>query len=113
MATPTKSQVIRFLAFGLGFWLTALILAFFFGVGWFFLVGAIRRLLLAIPASRLALDRMIFGEQHAALTKEKWEQAGRRRWLSLGLGSFVTLAWLVLAGIAFARFNFPLIDLLR
>ena len=102
----------RFLAFGLSFWIAGLILAAFFGFGWFFLAGTVRRLLLAVPQARHRITRAIYGEERAMEILSLEEQAGSRRLISTGLQGVITLAWILLTIIVFARFNVRLIDIL-
>jgi len=112
MVGLTKAQTLKFLAFSLAFWLAGALLAMVFGLGWFFLLGGVRRLLLTLPQTRLTLTRIIFGEERAEWTREQLHQAGvRRRRLSTGLEGIATIGWLVLAVIVFAKFNFRVVDL--
>ncbi len=105
-------SVVRFLAFGLSFWIVGLVLAAFFGFGWFFLAGAVRRLLLAVPQARRRITKAVYGEQRAKQILSMEEQAGSRRLISAGLQGVITLAWIALTILVFARFNIRLIDIL-
>jgi hypothetical protein len=110
--TVQPRSVARFLVFGLSFWIVGLILAAFFGFGWFFLTGAVRRLLLAVPQARHRITRAIYGEERGKEIQRLEERAGSRRLLSTGLQGVITLAWIVLTILVFARFNVRLIDIL-
>lgn len=103
---------LRFLAFGLSFWIIGLILAAYFGFGWFFLAGAVRRLLLAVPQARHRITRAVYGEERAKQILQVEEQAGSRRLLSAVLQGIITLVWIALTIFVFARFNIRLIDIL-
>lgn len=112
MAIQARSSV-RFLAFGLSFWIVGLLLAAFFGFGWFFLVQAVRRLLLTIPQARRRMTRAIYGEERASEILRMEQKAGGRRLISLGLQTAITMAWIALTFLVFARFNVPLIDIFK
>ena len=103
----------RFLVIGLSFWIVGLILAAFFGFGWFFLAGAIRRLALAVPQARRRMTRVIYGEERANEILRMEEEAGSRRRVSAGLQVVITMAWIALTIIVFSRFNIRLIDILK
>jgi len=102
---------LRFLAFGLSFWSVGVILAAFFGLGWFFLLETVRRVLLAVPHVRWRLTRAIFGDERANGIRRMEDEAGSRRLVSGLLQVVITLAWIALTIFVFARFNIRLIDI--
>jgi len=101
----------RFLAFNPSFWIVGLVLAAFFGLGWFFLAGTARRLVLAVPHARRRVTRAIYGEERANEILRSEQQAGSRKPISVALQAVISLTWIALTILVFARFNVRFIDI--
>lgn len=102
----TRQSPVPFFFVSLGFLVVGLLLAVFAGLGWLFLLLAVRRVLTALPSTRRWL--------RARFRDLPEENPGTDRQLMLVTGvlrGVAALAWLALALIIFLQGNPSLLDM--
>lgn len=109
----SRSKVGRFLVLALPFWLVGLGLAIFVGLGWFFVVQALRRLILTVPAVRNWIGRLVLGEPTASEGADLRRSGADNTPITFVLQGLATAGWAILAAVVLANFNVRLIDYLR
>ena len=111
LTIPSKQGVIKIVIFNLLFWSVGVGLAYWFGLGWFFLLGTFRRLFIAIPWLYIPTVRVFFGSERSEAERRKLsESTGLLRW-HYALQTIIILAWIALTVFAFAYVNVRLKDL--
>src|SRR5689334_10286105 len=96
LSTQPKARTIIFL---LVVWIIGIMLAFWFGLGWFFLIETLRRIILAIPTVYLAFLRHVVSAERANEEKQLLRQKEVRIFYVWRL--IVALIWLLLTGVVF------------
>lgn len=107
LSVQSKAKTIIFL---LLLWIVGVALAFWFGLGWFFLVEALRRVIIAIPKIYLAFLRVFVSAERA---NEEKQLLLRKEVRSFYAWRFiVSLIWILLTIVVFLYANIRLADLL-
>lgn len=105
-----KLPAMKVIVFELSFWVVGVALAFWFGLGWFFLLGTIRRLFIAVPWLYVPTVRILLGEDRAELEKVRLSEKGPRvRW-HYTLQAIIMMAWVTMTIVAFRYANIRLAD---
>jgi hypothetical protein len=86
-----------------------IVLAYFWGLGWFFLIITVRRILISIPYLRKLFQRVIGID----MNDQKTENPPKEKQISEILGLIIIVAWLAMTIFVFAKVNIPLYDLFR
>jgi hypothetical protein len=102
----------RLIIFLLSFWIVGVFLAFFWGLGWFFLLESLRRLITYIPPLNNWVRKITIGEGKFA-TFESNTANSKLVIASKFLGVIIMLGWIGLTIFIFAKLNFPLVDIIR
>lgn len=105
--TQPKTRVIIFL---LSLWIIGVVLAIWFGLGWFFLIETLRRILIAIPKIYLIFLRLVVSPQHADEEKQRLTQKQVRIFYAWRM--IIALIWLLLTVVVFLYANIRLADFL-
>jgi hypothetical protein len=98
------SPKVRTLLFLLLFWILAVLLASWYGLGWFFFVITIRQLAIALPCLRNAIRSAISMEEHA-------DERGALVSLHLLFQAVIIIGWIAMTIVVFLKANVRLIDL--
>jgi hypothetical protein len=89
------------------YWVLSVAIAIWFGLGWFFLMVTLRRLMIAFPFSRNWINRV------TGVEKPKSESNGTLIiWHNI-LQTFIIVIWLSLTIVVFLKANIRLSDVLR
>jgi hypothetical protein len=104
---PSRSFPLRLFLFFAALPLAGIGLAYWFGLGWFFLFVALRAAVTSLPGPRQFVLSLLFGTQLAGeLGTEIDERRGAALRASLALPTL--LMYLALAAVVFWKFNVPL-----
>jgi hypothetical protein len=87
--------------------LAGVVLAYWFGLGWFFLMVAIRVVLSSMPAPRGLVTRLLFGKETSNNLQAALQQRPGRA-IKKALALPTVLIYLSLAVIGFLKLNIPL-----
>jgi len=110
--TVSKRQIVIVAGFELGFWLLSIVIAFWFGLGWLFLIGTVRRLFVAIPWLYLPTITILMGESRSEAERARILRGGSNmRWHYI-LQAAITLGWLTMTILAFTYANVRLVDVI-
>lgn len=101
--------LIRVTSFLLLLWLTGLLLSIWFGLGWFFFLESIRRIIIAIPQTYIPFLRLVVSTERANEEESILEKKSAR-WLYVWRGA-VACIWLILTVVVFKFVNIRLIDI--
>lgn len=101
MQEITRAFVKMYLFF-LGTWIFGLILAYFWGMGWFLLVGAVRRVLVYFPPLRRRFRSLFLKEELPP------DANSGLPLFSNALATFNLIAWTVFTIVVFIKWNIPL-----
>jgi hypothetical protein len=104
-----KKHSLRIILFLISFWLIGVICAFFFGLGWFFLIESLRRLLTYIPTLNRKLQNHS-GDEAGQLTSESEATDPKLVHLSNIFRLVILLGWIGITIFVFAKVNIPLIE---
>ena len=85
-------------------------LAIWFGLGWFFLVETIRRIIIALPTTYIPFLRIVVSSERANEEKELLSKKEVR--LFYAWRFVVALIWVILTIIVFLVANIRLVDLI-
>ena len=105
-----KFQSLKLLLFLLSFWGIGLLLALFFGLGWFFLFESLRRLLTYIPPINHRVRNYFIEKGDGKKTYEITENPSLKK-VSNIIGLMITIIWLALTVFVFFYVNIRLIDI--
>lgn len=105
ISTQSKIQTILFF---LMLWILGVALAVWFGLGWFFLIETLRRVIIAIPTTYIIFLRIVVSPTRAEEEKRLLEQKEVRLFYIWRL--IVALIWLLLTIIVFLSANIRLAD---
>ncbi|HXD11781.1 MAG TPA: hypothetical protein VN653_17075 [Anaerolineales bacterium] len=108
LSNQTKTRTIIFL---LSLWIVGIVLALWFGLGWFFLIETLRRMLIAIPKIYLPFLRLLVSAERADEEKQLLTRKDVRIFYAWRFA--VALIWLTLTIVVFVYANIRLTDLLR
>lgn len=106
----TKSIRKRLILFYLAWWLIGVVFAFMWGLGWFFLVETLRRIVTYVAPFRRILGNTLLGED---LESETARIAPGNKMLSQIMGGIIILAWVAMTIFVFAKANVSLIKILE
>jgi hypothetical protein len=95
----------------LALWVIGVALAFWFGLGWFFLLETLRRIVMAIPIVYFAFLRIVVGSERANEERELLSKKNVRMFYVWRF--IVALMWLWLTIVVFRYVNIRLVDLLH
>lgn len=98
----------KFFTILLAFWGTGVIFALFLGLGWFFLIETIRRIIFSIPQIYIPILNLVLG--HRILEKENVTRNETRQWLLI-LQGIKILFWVLLTAYVFLELNVRFISL--
>jgi hypothetical protein len=100
--------------FLISLWLFGFLLAFFFGLGWFFLIESLRRILTYIPPIDRMMRKIFVGKVNEdQIGSEKADSNKTSVYISRILGALITLIWIALTIIVFMKVNIPIIDIFK
>ena len=92
-------------------WIVGVALAFWFGLGWFFLLEALRRCIMAVPRIYIPLLRMLVGVERADEEKRLLDQKNVRLFYIWRI--VVAAIWLILSVFVFLTINIRLVSLFQ
>ena len=102
---------IRTIFFLLSFWIIGVVLAFWFGIGWFFLSETLRRIIIAIPQIFIPVLRVVIGNEQA---DEEYRLLSQKNIQFFYIWRVVVaLIWLILTIVVFSIANIRLISLFQ
>jgi hypothetical protein len=101
-------RVVIFLLFP---WVVGVVLAFWFGLGWFFLLEALHRCLIAVPQVYIPLLRRIVGVERAEEEKRLLDQKNVRLFYIWRI--VVAAIWIIVAVVVFFTVNIRLVSLFQ
>jgi hypothetical protein len=107
LSVQSKARTIVFL---LSFWVVGISLALWFGLGWFFLIETLRRIIIAVPKVYLAFLRVLVSDERANEEKQLLIRKEVRMFYAWRF--IIALIWLLLTVIVFLYVNIRLGDLL-
>jgi hypothetical protein len=108
---PQKLSI-RLVLFLFSFWAIGVIFAIFYGLGWFFLIESIRRLITYIPPlNRIIQDFLVGKEDHNF--SEMQSSTPNVIFLSKILRLIIFLGWVGITIFVFAKVNIPLIEIFQ
>jgi SNF family Na+-dependent transporter len=107
LSTQSKARTIIFL---LSLWIVGMVLTLWFGLGWFFLIETLRRIIIAIPKIYLPFLRVVVSLERANEEKQLLNQKEVRKFYTWRM--IVALIWLLLTIIVFLYANIRLADFL-
>ncbi len=102
---------VRIIVFLLSLWFIGIALALWFGLGWFFLVETLRRIMIALPKIYIPLLRTVVSVERADEEKQLLIQKEVRMFYAWRF--IVALIWLLLTVFVFLYANIRLADLLN
>jgi hypothetical protein len=88
--------------------IAGIVLAFFWGFGWFFLMLTLRRIVTYIPPLRRKLREFIYG---SGLEMDSKNGSPTLKMASQILTGIITVSWIGLTIFAFLKINIPLITI--
>lgn len=91
-------------------WVIGAVLAFFWGLGWFFLIVTLRRIVTYFPPIRRKFRVWFLGEEQ---DNEKEKTDPRTRFPSQLMGGIIILIWIGLTIYVFSQLNISLISILN
>lgn len=107
-------QRIRAITFIIGLWIVGISLAFWFGLGWFFLFRTVHRILFVTPYLYLQMMEKVVGDKASAEEERKRiSQAGGNLWFRSTWSIVGTIVSVLLTFFAFWKINMPIIDIIR
>jgi len=89
-------------------WSIGIMLAFFWGLGWFFLFGTLRRIIIYFPFFRNVLHRKMQNEIEEI---NKTEAVQPTKKTPTFLEVVIISSWILITVIVFYKVNIPLIDI--
>lgn len=107
--TPLSKNHIKFILILILFWTIGILFALFFGLGWFFLIETLRRVLTYIPPLGRWFRKLILGEEE--LLSQMKPTASQYELFSRVLGFMITLGWAMITIFVFTKINIPLLDI--
>jgi hypothetical protein len=107
----SNQSKIRTAIFLLSPWIAGVALAFWFGLGWFFLLETLRRVVIAIPQLYIPLLRILVGTERADEEKRLLDQKNVRLFYAWRV--VVAVIWLTLTIVVFYTTNIRLISIFR
>ena len=99
-----------FLLFLFCFWAIGIVLAWFWGLGWFFLLECLRRLLAYVPQLNRRIRKVFFGKEATEIQDVEQTSPGLI-FASRMLGLIIMVVWIGLTIFVFAKINIPLSDI--
>jgi hypothetical protein len=103
---------LRIILFLISFWLLGVIFAFFFGLGWFFLIESFRRLLTYIPPINRKLQNYYINEVGQPKTENNVVDP-KLILLSNIFRLIILFGWIGMTIFVFAKMNIPLISIFQ
>lgn len=100
----------RTIIFLLSLWIVGIALALWFGLGWFFLIETLRRIIIAIPKIYLTFLRVVVSPERANEEKQLLSQKKVR--ILYAWRMIVALIWWLLTVVVFLYANIQLADFL-
>lgn len=91
------------------FWIIGILLFIWFGLGWFFLVETIRRILFFIPQTFLVIKKTFHIDENV-ITRDQTQEGNYKASLILRLTTIIF--WLCLTILVFLKLNISLISFL-
>jgi hypothetical protein len=88
--------------------IAGIVLAFFWGLGWFFLMLTLRRIVTNVPPLRRKLREFIYGP---GLEMDSKDVSPPLRMASQIMAGIITVSWIGLTIFVFLRINIPLITI--
>jgi len=102
---------IRVVIFLLFLWVVGVVLAFWFGLGWFFLLEALHRCLIAVPQVYIPFLRRIVGVERADEEERLLDQKNVRSFYIWRI--VVAAIWIILTVVVFLTVNIRLVSLFQ
>ena len=101
---------VRILLFNLVWWIVGVVTASIWGLGWFFFVETLRRIITYFPPFRNRLRVIFFGEDIVSVTPAI---SSVTKNISDVMGGVIIIAWIVLTIIVFMKANVSLIVIIE
>ena len=105
-------QKIRFSIFIASFTIIGVVLALWFGLGWFFLMQTIRGIIIKVPVISSNVIGIVIGHEYAKEISKNQIMTGKRFFISKS-SAFITLLNLALTVLFFLRANVPVIEIIN
>jgi hypothetical protein len=94
------------------FWLLGILLAFFWGLGWFFLLESLRRLVTYIPPLDRKIRELLIGKEQVERTSSYTDSVSQNMVLISKITRLIiVIVWIGITIFVFMKINIPLIDL--
>lgn len=101
----------RLILFLFSFWAIGVILALFWGLGWFFLLESLRRLITYIPPLNRKIKEIFLGREEQMTPEQPLANPGLVT-ISRALGIIIMMVWIGFTIFVFVKMNIPLIDII-
>jgi hypothetical protein len=99
----------KVLLFLLLFWAAGVVLAIYFGLGWFFLLESLRRLATYISPLNRKMRYLLLGKEEPS-TIETQTTNPNAIFLSKFFRLIILLGWIVMTIVVFNKINIPLVE---
>lgn len=106
------SEKIRFGIFYIAFSIIGLIVAFWYGLGWFIFFTILRRVVIQIPEFYIPVIRFVVSKRFSQQEKEKLEKDFKTGIKGLRKNQFRIMIWILFICIGFWKINIPIIDII-
>jgi hypothetical protein len=98
---------LRLVLYPFTFWVVGILLAFKWGLGWFFLIESLRRLLTYIPSLNQRIKLFLVGDA-GVVNSPNYATDPKLIILSKFLAAIILLAWIGITIFVFLKVNIPL-----
>jgi hypothetical protein len=110
MSKYSKIETLKLILSLIAFWFVGVIIALFAGLGWFFLIETLRRILFLVPKLNTAVINFILGRDTRKVPEDfKKAPCG---FLCVAMRYAIICAWIILTILVFCKANIRIIEVL-
>lgn len=106
------SEKIRFGIFYISFSIIGLLVAFWYGFGWFIFFTVLRRVVIQIPEFYIPVIRFVVSKRFSQQEREKLERDLKTGINGLRKNILRIMIWIIFICIGFWKINIPIIDII-